>query len=242
MIFSQRYSAAQKLLATAALAAAAILASPVSSAAATTVPAAAMARITATTKTKLVPDVVGKTASVARNTLKKSGLSYRYSPPKGSVVILSKNWTVTKQSPKAHSKVKAGTKITLTVVKTAALTPHSSAGATAAAPSGPVLSVAQQQAVVAATGYLSDGQGFSYQGLIDQLSSPYGNSFSVADATAAVNALNPDWNAQAVIAAKGYLSSGMGFSHASLVDQLTSAYGNKFTPEQAEYAVSQVGL
>jgi hypothetical protein len=44
-----------------------------------------------------------------------------------------------------------------------------------------------------------------------------------------------------VLAAKGYLKMG-GFSHASLVQQLTSAYGNKFTAAQAEYAAQQVGL
>lgn len=111
-----------------------------------------------------------------------------------------------------------------------------------AAPAAPALSVSQQQAVAAAKSYLNIGSGFSYQGLIDQLTSSYGNGFSVADATAAVDSLNADYNAQAVLAAKGYLAIGSGFSHASLVAQLTSAYGNKFTPEQAEYAATQVGL
>ncbi|WP_431218519.1 Ltp family lipoprotein [Leifsonia xyli] len=187
-----------------------------------------------------MPNVVGKTASDAKAALKKSGFGYRYSAPKGSVVILAKNWTVTKQSPKAGEKVKSHTKIKLTVVKSSAL--KTSASPVSPTPTGPTLTVSQQQALLAAKGYLSSGMGFSYQGLIDQLSSPYGNGFDVADATIAVNSLNADWNAQAVAAAKGYLSSGQGFSHQSLVDQLTSAYGNKFTPEQAEYAVGQVGL
>ena len=85
------------------------------------------------------------------------------------------------------------------------------------------------------------GSGFSYQGLIDQLSSANGNAFSVPDATAAVDSLKADYNAQAVFAAKGYMAMG-GFSHASLVSQLTSPSGNKFTPEQAEYATTKVGL
>ena len=36
------------------------------------------------------------------------------------------------------------------------------------------------EAVIAAKGYMSGGQGFSYQGLVDQLDSPYGSQFTVA--------------------------------------------------------------
>lgn len=131
-------------------------------------------------------------------------------------------------------------------VATTAQTPDPGALATASSPSadttpaGPSLTVAQKQAVLAAQGYLNIG-GFSYQGLIDQLSSTAGNGFSVADATAAVDSLNADYNAQAVLAAQGYLKIG-GFSHASMVEQLSSSAGNKFTPAQAEYATTKVGL
>jgi hypothetical protein len=55
------------------------------------------------------------------------------------------------------------------------------------APAAPALTLSQQQAVLAAQSYLRMGTGFSRQGLIDQLSSSYGNGFSVAYATAAVN-------------------------------------------------------
>jgi hypothetical protein len=224
----------------AVLVAAAGFVGPASSATAAGLHGSSVQLVTASSKSKAVPNVVGKTASAAKAALKKGGLGYSYSPPKGSVVVLAKNWTVTKQSPKAGSKVKSGTKVKLTVVKSSSLKTSSPSAAPRAA--GPALSVAQQQALVAAKGYLRSGMGFSYQGLIDQLTSAYGNGFAVPDATAAVDSLNADWNAQAVIAAKGYLSSGQGFSHQSLVEQLTSAYGNKFTPEQAEYAASQVGL
>ena len=84
-------------------------------------------------------------------------------------------------------------------------------------------------------------QAFSRQGLIDQLSSGYGEGFSVADATWAVDHLTVDWNAQAARAAKEYLSM-QSFSHAGLVEQLSSPYGEKFTRAQAEYGVSQAGL
>ena len=100
---------------------------------------------------------------------------------------------------------------------------------------------AQQQAVDAAESYLSEGQGFSDQGLLQQLTSSAGNGFSESDAEFAINDLNPNWDAQAVDAAKGYMQMG-GFSQASLIQQLTSSAGSGFTQAQAEYAASQVGL
>jgi hypothetical protein len=107
-------------------------------------------------------------------------------------------------------------------------------------PAGPTNS--QQQALDSATGYLSDGQGFSRAGLIKQLSSQYGEGFSEADATWAADNSGANWNAQAVMSAKGYMADGQGFSRDGLIEQLTSAYGEQFTTAQAEYAVAQVGL
>jgi hypothetical protein len=109
-----------------------------------------------------------------------------------------------------------------------------------AAPAGPTAS--QQQALDSAQGYLSDGQGFSRAGLIKQLTSKYGEGFSLADATWAVDHSGANWDAQAVESAKGYMSDGQGFSRAGLIDQLTSPYGEQFTYAQAVYAVNQVGL
>ncbi len=85
------------------------------------------------------------------------------------------------------------------------------------------------------------GTGFSEQGLLKQLTSSAGNGFTEAQAEYAISNLHPDWNAQAVDAAKGYMQIG-GFSRASLIQQLTSSYGSGFTEAQAEYAASQVGL
>lgn len=65
--------------------------------------------------------------------------------------------------------------------------------------------------------------------------------FALADATFAINYLNPNWDAQAVLAAKSYLALG-GFSASSLTQQLTSDDGSGFTAAQAAYAVAQVGL
>jgi hypothetical protein len=104
------------------------------------------------------------------------------------------------------------------------------------------MSASEQQAVTAAQNYLSDGEGFSREGLIQQLTSQYGNGFSYSDATFAVNYLNPDWDAQAAECAKNYVSDGQGFSRSSLIQQLTSTYGNGFTYSQAEYGATAAGL
>jgi hypothetical protein len=111
-----------------------------------------------------------------------------------------------------------------------------------AAPAAPAMTASQQQAVDAAQGYLSMGSGFSYNSLIQQLTSSAGNGFPQADAVFAINYLHPDWDAQAVEAAKGYMNMGSGFSRDSLIQQLTSQYGNGFTYDQAVYAANQVGL
>jgi hypothetical protein len=104
------------------------------------------------------------------------------------------------------------------------------------------MTTSQEQAVQSAKGYLEDGQGFSYASLLKQLTSKYGEQFSQADAKFAIGYLHPDWNAQAVLSAKGYMSDGQGFSRSELLDQLTSSYGEGFTQAQAEYAVAKVGL
>jgi hypothetical protein len=104
------------------------------------------------------------------------------------------------------------------------------------------MTAARAQAVQAAQGYLSLGSGFSYESLLQQLTSSDGSGFSTADTTFAIGYLKPDWDQQAVEAAKGYLALGTGFSRDSLIQQLTSSDGNGFTEAQAEYAVAKVGL
>jgi hypothetical protein len=111
-----------------------------------------------------------------------------------------------------------------------------------AAPSTPSMTAAQQQAVDSAQSYLSDGQGFSYEGLLGQLTSSYGEGFAKPDAEFAIRYLHPDWDAQAVESARNYLNDGQGFSRDSLIEQLTSSYGEGFTYSQALYAVNNAGL
>jgi hypothetical protein len=111
-----------------------------------------------------------------------------------------------------------------------------------AKPAPPAVTASQQQALDSAQSYLGLDSGFSRQGLIDQLDSPYGGKFSVADATWATDHSGADWDAQAVLAAKGYMNLGTGFSRSGLIDQLDSPYGGKFTLAQATYAANHVGL
>lgn len=158
----------------------------------------------------------------------------------GPTVTVTVNVTVTAAPP-----ADVNSQVASSPVSAAANAPAPAAPAapetTPAPPAGPSMTTAQQQAVDAAQGYLSMGEGFSYQGLLQQLTSSAGNGFATPDAEFAINYLHPDWDAQAVEAAKGYLQMG-GFSRASLIQQLTSSAGNGFTEAQAEYAANQVGL
>jgi Host cell surface-exposed lipoprotein/Protein of unknown function (DUF2510) len=104
----------------------------------------------------------------------------------------------------------------------------------------PSFTVSQEQAIGSAKNYLSIS-GFSRVGLIQQLSSSYGDGFSKADATFAVNHLTVNWNEQAVRSAKNYLSISH-FSRAGLIQQLHSSYGDGYTLTQATYAANHVGL
>ena len=97
----------------------------------------------------------------------------------------------------------------------------------------------QKNAVRSANNYLSFA-GFSREGHIQQLSSPYGDGYSVADATAAVDSLTVEWNEQAARAAENYLSFS-GFSCNGLIEQLSSDAGDKYTRSQATYGAQQAG-
>ncbi len=97
----------------------------------------------------------------------------------------------------------------------------------------------QQNAVRSARSYL-DMKGFSRAGLIKQLSSEYGEGFSVADATAAVDSLTVDWNENAARAGASYLEM-KGFSCSGLTEQLSSEYGDGFTTSQARYGAAAAG-
>ena len=114
----------------------------------------------------------------------------------------------------------------------------SGAAAASTPPTAPAMSAAEQQAVAAAQGYLNLGSGFSAESLLNQLTSSSGDGFSHSDAAFAINYLKPDWNAQAVEAAQGYLKLGSGFSAESLLNQLTSSSGGGFSQSEAAFAIN----
>lgn len=101
------------------------------------------------------------------------------------------------------------------------------------------LTGSQKNAVRSAQQYITV-QGFSRNGLIEQLSSEYGDGYNVSDATAAVDSMDIDWDSQAVRSAEQYLSS-QGFSCNGLIEQLSSSHGDKYTRSQAAHGAKQAG-
>jgi hypothetical protein len=127
----------------------------------------------------------------------------------------------------------------LVVAGLAAIAVMATAMTVGAAPAS-ATTMAQRQAIGSAKDYLRY-MPFSKQGLIDQLDSRYGEGYSKAVATYAVNHVRASWYHQAVRSAKSYLRFGH-FSRSGLIQQLHSPYGEKFTYSQAVYAVNRVGL
>jgi hypothetical protein len=95
-------------------------------------------------------------------------------------------------------------------------------------------STEQQNAAKAAADYL-EGQAFSRKGLISQLKF---EGYPEKTATAAVDSLHTDWNAQAALVAKDYLN-GQSFSRKGLISQLKF---EGFTATQATYGATKAGL
>ena len=96
------------------------------------------------------------------------------------------------------------------------------------------VSAEQANATRSAESYLSS-QSFSRKGLIDQLKF---EGYGTKAATAAVDSLRVDWNAQAVLTAKSYLEN-QAFSRKGLTEQLEY---EGFTRAQAAHGVSKSGL
>jgi hypothetical protein len=142
-------------------------------------------------------------------------------------------------SGSSNNNSTAGTTTASSPAVTAAATAKATAAATAKAPAGPTLTNQQKNAARSAQSYLNL-EGFSRQGLIDQLSSSAGDGYAVQDATIAVDSLNVDWNAQAVRSAKSYLNL-EAFSCSGLIQQLDSDAGDKYTVAQATYGAQQAG-
>jgi Host cell surface-exposed lipoprotein/PASTA domain len=164
-----------------------------------------------------VPDVIGMNHQEAQDALQAAGLyslnEQDCTPRPGRKV--SEDRTITLCSEKIHEDQAAAP----------------AAPPEPAEPAEPAMSSAQENAVATAQDYL-DYDGFSRQGLIEQLTF---EDFSEADATYAVDHVDVDWNAEAVETAQSYLDYDS-FSEQGLIEQLTF---EGYTPEQAQYAVGQ---
>ena len=125
------------------------------------------------------------------------------------------------------------------IFRSPALVLAAAALALAAAVPAHALSGPQKNAARSAEAYLSIS-GFSRRGLIHQLSSSYGDGYSVEDATAAVDSLGVGWNEQAVRSAQAYLGL-MGLSCSGLIEQLSADAGDKYTRSEATYGAERAG-
>jgi hypothetical protein len=102
-----------------------------------------------------------------------------------------------------------------------------------AEPEQPMETTGQANARASSESYL-DNMAFSRSGLIKQLKF---EGFSKADATYAVDAVDPNWNKQAAKSAKTYMDN-QSFSASGLQDQLEF---EGFTAAQVAYGVTAAG-
>lgn len=79
----------------------------------------------------------------------------------------------------------------------------------------------------------------SKSGIYNQLTSEYGEQFSVEAAQYAMKSMEADWNINALKKAETY-SDTMYMSKAGIYEQLISEYGEQFTEEEAKYAIDNV--
>ena len=85
----------------------------------------------------------------------------------------------------------------------------------------------------------ADTMNMSKAGLYDQLTSEYGEKFTVEAAQYAIDNITVDWRENALKKAKLYQET-MSMSPDAIYDQLTSEYGEKFTAEEAQYAIDNL--
>lgn len=88
--------------------------------------------------------------------------------------------------------------------------------------------------------YANDIGATSKEDLFEQLTSKYGDNYSMPAAQYAVDHVHTNWNKQAVESGKIYINDKITKSKSELYDQLSSHYGDQFTPQQARYAVNKL--
>lgn len=85
----------------------------------------------------------------------------------------------------------------------------------------------------------SEMMSMSKQAIFDQLTSEYGEQFTVEAAQYAIDNLQADYKENALIKAQSY-SEDMYMSKQAIFDQLVSEYGEQFTEEEAQYAIDNL--
>lgn len=85
----------------------------------------------------------------------------------------------------------------------------------------------------------SEMMNMSKQAIFDQLTSEYGEQFTVEAAQYAIDNLQADYKENALAKAQSY-SETMYMSKQAIFDQLVSEYGEQFTEEEAQYAVDNL--
>lgn len=97
----------------------------------------------------------------------------------------------------------------------------------------------QKNALASAETYAKDMH-MSKQAVYEQLTSSYGGKFKANDAKYAMDNLKDvNWNENALKSAKTYYKD-MHMSKDAVKEQLTSSYGDKFTNDEATYAVNHL--
>lgn len=85
----------------------------------------------------------------------------------------------------------------------------------------------------------SDLMHMSKARLYDQLTSEYGEKFSLEAAQYAIDNIDAAWKENALKTTESYQET-MNMSPEGIRDQLTSEYGEKFTAEEASYAIENL--
>lgn len=98
--------------------------------------------------------------------------------------------------------------------------------------------IGQKNALKKAESY-SKMMHMSKSAIYNQLTSEYGEGFTIEEAQYAIDNISADWKANALEKAKSYQTN-MSMSKSAIYKQLTSEYGEKFTAEEAQYAIDNL--
>ena len=190
-----------------------------------------------------VPNVVGMRGDEARATLEALGkvdISFKDEAGKKMVLDVT-NWTVTSQTPEAGATLSKGAKVTLFVHHDTDDAEPTDTPTTEAPPTTDPktddVPREHRKALKTAENY-SKRLHMSKQGIYDQLISE-AEGFSPEAAQYAIDNIQADWNANALAKAKEYEKS-LNMSDEAIREQLVSEYGEQFTQEEADYAISHL--